>query len=197
MGSFHRVWASLVGTGNKKHAIHLNIVIGICCLMLTSGRFHDLFAWIRSRQSVAKRRFVQIVLLFVRSVALPVALNHGSQLSRSYSWVGQTQLLPLSHSQTNHDRAMLRSSTVVNQHNIKTKFLLAEERFMFGIGKLLPGWLLWLLSPRVFTAKQSVNEQRLASQRQQLVGGAGSRVSENERYERDKLKRGMRYVLSC
>ena len=59
---------------------------------------------------------------------------------------------------------------------------------MFRMGMLLPGWLWCLLSPIVFTAKQSVNERRLASQR-----GAGSRVMENER---DELKRGIRSVRS-
>ena len=55
---------------------------------------------------------------------------------------------------------------------------------------LLPGWLSWRLSPRVFTTwTQSVNKQRLASQCQRLVGGSRSQVSENEWYERDKLER--------
>ena len=71
-----------------------------------------------------------------------------------------------------------------------TKFLLAEERFMFGIGMLLPGWLSWLLSPRVFTTKHSQWSQH------DSATGAGSRISENKRYKRDKLKRGIRSVCS-
>ena len=50
------------------------------------------------------------VCLFVRSVAFPVAVNHGthgSQLSRSDS---------APRSQTNHDCAMVQ--TVINPHNI-------------------------------------------------------------------------------
>ena len=49
-----------------------------------------------------------------------------------------------------------------------TKLLSSEERFMFG------------------NVSDSV-----------IVGGAGSRVSENERYEREELKWGMRSVRSC
>ena len=62
-------------------------------------------------------------------------------------------------------------------------------------------------APPSFSFKQITNAQfsaesvrllllpPLASQRL-VVGGAGSRVSENERYERDKLKQGIGSVLS-
>ena len=70
--------------------------------------------------------FKSFVCLSVRSVAFPVAENHGSQLlpcshqtnheCTVLSRVSQTQLLPRSHSVTHHDRAMVQ--TVINQHNI-------------------------------------------------------------------------------
>ena len=83
------------------------------------------------------------------------------------SRVGQTQLLPRSHSQTNHDRAMVQ--TVINQHNIPS----AEECFMLGIGMLLPSWLLWLLSPWVFSAKHSqwTNSDSQVSVSDSAIGG--------------------------
>ena len=48
---------------------------------------------------------------------------------------------------------------------------------MFGIAMLLPGWLSWLLSARVFTAKHSqwTNGDSQVSATQRLVGGVESR----------------------
>ena len=92
---------------------------------------------------------IRIVCLFVRSVAFPVVVNHGSQS------LSQSDSAPPSFSFKQITNAQFSAESV----------------------RLL------LLPP-------------LASQRL-VVGGAGSRVSENERYERDKLKRGMRFVLSC
>ena len=158
------------------------------------------------------RRVGRIVCSFVHSVSFPVVVNHGSQsLSRSESAPPSFSFKQIPNAQFSAESVRLSWSLVLilkritivqwcKQSSINThKFLLAEER-MFRIGMLLPGWLSWLLSPRAFTAKHShwTNGDSWVSAPQRLVvGGAGSRVSENERYERDKLKWGIRSVRSC
>ena len=87
----------------------------------------------------------------VRSVAFPVAVNHkmhGSQLSQ---WDSAPPLF------SNHLANGHRST-----HNITTKFLSAEERFMFGIG-------MW---PRPVPLHHSANStQWTASQRAGVESG--------------------------
>ena len=78
-------------------------------------------------QFTKKSRSESFVRLFVRSVASPAAVIHGMHGSQPLS---QSDSAPPSLS---NDRANGHQST----HNI-TAFLSAEERFMLGIGMLLP-----------------------------------------------------------
>ena len=111
---------------------------------------------------------------FVSSVTFPV--NHSSQLSRSDS-------APPSFSFSNESRACNGASGHQSTQHL-TKFLLAA---CCESGCCCPA------GSRDFsvleTSPLNTVSERTATQR--IVGGAGSRVSENEQYKQDELKRGI------
>ena len=104
------------------------------CLLVDLG-FHDLFPLIQFSSVSSPRRIVQNRLFVL--VTFPVVVNHGMHGSQLILSNSAPQLV-----------LILKQITIVqwcersSMNTTLTRFLSAEERFMFRMGMLLAGWLL-------------------------------------------------------
>ena len=137
---------------------------------------------IRLNELVRVGQFAKKSRSFVRSRWIMVLSHRSDSAPPSFSFKR------IANAQFKAELVRLRSSLVLILKRITivqwckrssinttlTKFLLDEELFIFGIVMLLPGWLSWLLSPRVFTAKHSqwTNDDSRVTACLRLVAGA-------------------------